>query len=88
MVASCLFQIRSKERLTVITARVSVPKRQKRQSACFPLHVRNDAALWKHASLQAALAANTATVAALIQAGREKSPTEPAITEAVLEQVL
>lgn len=88
MVASCLLQIRSKERDTVIAAMMSVPKRQKRQSACFPLHVRNDAALWKHASLQAALAANTTTVAALIQAGREQAPTEPAITEAILEQVV
>lgn len=88
MVASYLPQIRSKKRITVKAARLSVQKRQKRQAAGFPLRIRNDAALWKHASLHAALTANTATIAALIQAGREQSSSVPAIKESVFEHVV
>lgn len=65
-----------------------MPKPRKRPSTCFPLRVRNDPALWKYASLQAALTENTATIAALIQAGRKKlTEVRPPIAETTLESV-
>ena len=48
-------------------------KRRGRKPKSIPMKVGNDPSLWRYASLEEALEANTELVARLIQAGKEQS---------------
>lgn len=48
-------------------------QRRTRKTKSIPLKIGNDPALWRYASVQEALAANTDLIARLIRAGREQS---------------
>lgn len=48
-------------------------QRRTRKTKSIPLKIGNDPALWRYASMQEALEANTDLIARLIRAGREQS---------------
>lgn len=67
-------------------------KRRGQKTKSIPMKIGNDPALWRYASLQEALEANTHLLARLIQAGAEqvqaaKHNVEPAETHPVPERV-
>ena len=57
-------------------------KRRGRKPTSIPMKIGNDPALWRFASLQEALEANTHLLARLIQAGAERTQAEEHEAEA------
>lgn len=56
-------------------------KRRGRKPKSIPMKIDNDPSLWRYASLQEALEANTDLIARLIQVGEERSKTKPHAVE-------
>jgi hypothetical protein len=69
--------------IAIVYARESMAKRRGRKPQSIPMKIGNDPALWRYASVQEALEANTLLLARLIQAGVEQAQADGREVEAL-----